>query len=145
MRFRTYVIQASLLAIALSLALSSCSQPILEPESCMAARDVVKRLYSIHMDGGVIKDSNSLDRIKPFLSDTLLEQIKGEIGKSFDYLTQTENFPKAFRVGGCKVVDGKPEFSVLLFWKTEEKSTQREIIVSTTKTEGWVVEKVKSK
>ena len=56
-----------------------------------------------------------------------------------------DDLPKAFRVGGCKALaPGKTEVQVLLFWKDDVRSEQREIKVETVKrNDKWLIDKIK--
>lgn len=128
--------------IFVALAFTACSVPSLESESCTEARGDLKRLYSLHFDRGREPDEQYQRDIRQFLTEDLAQRIdeEGEI----DYLTQTGDFPKAFRIGKCTET-GKDalSFGVLLFWKDANRDEQREIEASMEKTDGgWALEKV---
>ncbi len=65
-----------------------------------------------------------------------------------DYFTDSEEFPKTFRVGECEVVEAGrvTHFEVLLFWKDDTRSEQKEIVV-TSKFENndWLIDSVSPK
>lgn len=121
----------------------SCAQPVLEPASCLAARDPVKRLYSLHMDGGPNPKNADLDRMRGFLSADLYRQLGSRDENTGDYLTQSSEFPKAFRVGTCRDTGNGPEFDVLLFWRTQEMQKEQTIIVTAAEEDKWVVSSVR--
>ena len=132
----------SLLAISLAVVFASCSVPTLESDSCSDARLSLKKLYSLHFDRGFEKGEDYLSKRGNLITDRLKDEIDGPTG--FDYLTQTDDPPKAFRIGKCTET-GKDEvsLSVLLFWKDDQRDEQREINASMTRTEGrWAVDRV---
>jgi len=131
------------LLIALLINVCGCGQPILESEDCTAARDQVKRLYSLHMFGGANPRGESLENLRKLLSTNLFKRLAGEKSDSEDYLTQSRVFPKAFRVGTCSETESGPEFDVLLFWRTEEINRERKIVVTALKENKWVVNSVR--
>lgn len=143
--------KASLFCLfAFALCLASCSIPNLEKPECAGARDVVKRFYSFHF-GNDMKPTVENIKIRekyltPDLRKELLVDVTGMPPTKIDYFTATENFPKAFRVGACK--DSSPEkvtMQVLLFWKDDKTSEQREVSVETVKQgENWLINKVAS-
>lgn len=121
---------------------AGCSVPTLEPESCSDARGSLKKLYSMHFDRGFEPDDRYREERGEFISDRLKGEIDGQSG--FDYLTQTGDPPKAFRIGKCTET-GKDavSFGVLLFWKDEQRDEQREINASMIRNSGgWAVDKV---
>ena len=127
------------LAAVLVLFSFGCGQPVLESENCLASRDPVKRLYSLHIDGGANPKGAKLERIRGFLSEGLYKKLSANENGPADYLTQSDKFPKAFRVGTCRDVDSGTEFDVLLFWRTDEISREQKIVVSAVKEDDWVV------
>ena len=59
-------------------------------------------------------------------------------------MAQTDNYPKAFRIGGCKTVSAdKAEFEMVLLWRDADRSEERKINVETVRENGnWVVNKI---
>lgn len=121
---------------------AACSVPTLEPESCSEARGSLKKLYSMHFDRGFDPDERYEEERGEYLSDRLKGEMDGQDG--FDYLTQTGDPPKAFRIGKCSET-GKDavSFGVLLFWKDDQRDEQREINASMVKSgDRWTVDRV---
>ncbi|MDQ3040834.1 MAG: hypothetical protein M3R11_00455 [Acidobacteriota bacterium] len=60
-----------------------------------------------------------------------------------DYFTLTDDYPKAFRIGDCEVVEpNKTVFQVVFFWKDDTRSEQRETKVEAIKENGkWLINK----
>jgi len=61
-----------------------------------------------------------------------------------DPFTLSEDVPKAFRVGGCKTLaPDKTEVQVLLFWKDDARSEQREINIEAVKqNDKWLINNI---
>ena len=91
--------------------------------------------------------AENLDKRKEFLTGELQQQLARQNPSAFDYFTQTEDYPKAFRVGACEAVgEEKILTDILLFWKDDTRSEQREIRVEVVKeNENWSVNQVQNK
>ena len=124
--------------------LVSCSIPSLEKPQCTAARDAVKRFYSFHFGNDMHPSPENIKAREQFLTSGLIKELSGSSETSKDYFTATDNYPKAFRVGEC-VLDSndKATFQVVLLWRDETKSEQKEVHVETVKTgDAWLINKV---
>ena len=62
----------------------------------------------------------------------------------FPFTTDSDDIPRAFRVGECREISPeRTESNVLLFWRNDERTEQREIKVETVdKNDTWLVNKV---
>lgn len=127
--------------------LVGCNQPVLESKQCIESRDTVKRFYSFHFGNEMKPSPENLAERRKFLSKELQENLARENDSKKDYFTQTDDYPKAFRVGGCENSGSNgAKFEVLLFWRRDEINTQREIKVEAVSEDGkWLVDKVASK
>ena len=116
----------------------------MEKPECTESRNVVREFYSVHFDGEMKPSEEYLKRREKFLTADLRNIISKNLSDQRDYFTATDDYPKAFRVGGCEVIaPGKTIFSVLVFWKTDTRSEQREIKVESVKeNDKWLVGKV---
>jgi hypothetical protein len=126
--------------------LLSCSIPNLEKPQCAAARQTVREFYSYHF-GNDMKPSNENIKLRErFLTDALKQNLAAQADGKTDYFTATDDYPKAFRVGGCEVMnENKTVFEVVLFWKDDARSEQREIKVETIRqNENWLINKVEN-
>ena len=58
-----------------------------------------------------------------------------------DPFTLSTDVPKAFRVGGCKALaPDKAELQILLFWKDDARSEQRELKIEAVKqNDKWLI------
>ena len=135
----------SLFAFHFSLFTVACSVPVLESPECTAARQNVKEFYSYHFANDLKFTSENLAAREKFLSRELIETLSKKDESATDYFTQTDDYPKAFRVAECKTVESQKrlDFNVVLFWKTDTRSEQREIPVEVVNENGkWAVDKV---
>jgi len=124
----------------------SCSIPNLEKPECTAARQTVREFYSFHFGGDMKLSKENLQKRERFLTDELKQNLAAQAESAKDYFTTTDDYPKAFRVGECEVLDdNKTVFQIVLFWKDDTRSEQREIKVETVKqNDKWLIDKVEN-
>lgn len=124
-------------------ALAACSIPNLETPECSEARQPIKEFYSFHFGNDMQPSEEYLEKRKKYLTDDWKFFVSKNLGDKRDYFTLTEDYPKAFRVGGCEAVDQKKTvFQVVFFWKDDARSEQRETKVEMVKEdEKWLVNK----
>ena len=86
----------------------------------------------------------NLQKREKFLTDELKQNLAAQTESAKDYFTETDDYPKAFRVGDCNVTnENKTVFQVVLFWKDDTRSEQREIKVEAVKQNNiWLINKV---
>lgn len=129
--------------------LQACSIPNLENPQCSAAQAAIKEFYSIHFDGELRPSAEKFTQTERYLSEGLIARLKSQPPASpeFDYFTQTADYPKAFRIGACEPVSPDTTlFEVLIFWKTETRSEQRDLKVEMIReNDKWLVNKVENK
>jgi hypothetical protein len=131
--------------LLLALCLHGCSLPNLEDPDCTKARDVVREFYSFHFGNDMQPTAENIALREKFLTPAFVGRLKSLPATTTDPFTHTEEFPKAFRVGECKVVEpGQAvRFGVLLFWKDDVKSQQRPVFTSVRKENGnWLIDDV---
>ncbi len=123
---------------------TACSIPNLQSDECQQAVDPLKNFYSYHFGGDMKNSADDLKKRSEFLSGNLQKRLENQTNTAVDYFTQTDDYPKAFRVGGCETVaPDRAKFGILLFWKSENRSEQRKINVEVVKeNEKWLVDKV---
>jgi len=123
---------------------SSCGIPTIESKDCLDARAAVREFYSYHFDGDMALSDNELDKLQKYMTAETYKELRGKETENDVFTTDTNNYPKAFRVGSCR--SDKPDtaiISVLLFWRTDDQSLQQEINVEARKIEGkWLFNKV---
>jgi hypothetical protein len=88
--------------------------------------------------------AENLKTREQFLTSELIGTLSGSTETAKDYFTATENYPKAFRVGSCtSESDDKAILQVVLLWRDDTKSEQKEVKVETVKTgDKWLINKV---
>lgn len=124
--------------------LLSCSIPNLEKPECAEAKQTVREFYSYHFGGDMKPSSENLQSSGKFLTGGLKQNLAAQSDGKTDYFTQTDDYPKAFRVGGCAIADeNKTLIQVVLFWKDDTRSEQREVKVETVKQgDNWLINSV---
>lgn len=127
------------------LASAGCSVPNLEKPECEAARQTVKELYSYHFGNDMRFNQNNLKARAKFLTADLNQYLTAQSDNETDYFTATADYPKAFRIGTCRVVEANKQvnFQVLLFWKDAARDEQREMHVEIVdENDRWLINKV---
>lgn len=124
----------------------SCRIPNLESPECAAARNAVREFYSFHFGNDLKPSTENLRLREKFLTPELKRQLERKGEGATDYFTQSDDYPKAFRVGGCEAEnENKAVIEVLLFWKDERRSEQKAVRVEAAKENGvWLVNKVQN-
>ena len=124
--------------------LSCGSIPNLEKPECEQSRNTVREFYSVHFGNDMKPSEDYLKLREKFLTTDLRNLIAQNLSDKRDYFTATDDYPKAFRVGSCEVVaPDKTLFGVLIFWKTDTRTEQREVKVEAVKeNDKWVISKV---
>jgi len=125
--------------------LSACgSVPNLEAPECEASRGVVKEFYSYHFGNDMKLSPENLKQQEKFLTPEFAKSLQGLQTENDVFTTNNTDYPKAFRVGKCQIVEpSKTNMEVLLFWKTETRTEQRAINVEVVKQgDKWLVNKI---
>lgn len=125
----------------------NCSIPNLEKPECTAARQTVKELYSYHFGNDMKFTRENLEGREKFLTGELAGNLSKINDGATDYFTGTasDDHPKTFRVGECTLIEPEKRvnFGVVLFWKTDTRSEQKEIRVEAAReNDRWLVDKV---
>jgi hypothetical protein len=125
--------------------LSACgSIPNLDAPECIASRGVVKDLYSFHFGNEMRFSPENLKKREKFLTPEYFKSLQNLQTENDVLTTNNTDFPKAFRIGKCEVVEPtKTNFEVLLFWKTDTRTEQKAISVEVVKQgDKWLVNKI---
>jgi hypothetical protein len=124
--------------------ISSCSIPNLEKPQCTAARDAVKRFYSLHFANEMRPSAGNLKASEIFLTIDLFNRLSASNETARDYFTQTDDYPKAFRVGTCTAdADDKVIMQVLMLWRDDQRTEQKEVHVEMVKAQDkWLINNV---
>ena len=129
-----------LLILILGLIGGACSVPTLESNSCLQAQESLKQLLSVHFDKGFEGGKAYKEHRAEHITDRLKSEIDSRPG--FDYLTQTDDPPKAFRIGTCtEKGNDEVSLSVLLFWRDDNRSEQQEVNIDMKRIGGkWLAD-----
>lgn len=124
--------------------LAACSIPNLEPPACTASRASVREFYSFHFGNDMSFSTENLKMRERFLTEDFAKRLANEKYGTDPLTTGNSDFPKAFRVGECReIAPDKAEFQVLLFWRDDVRSEQREIrTVVVNKNNDWLIDGV---
>ena len=124
---------------------ASCSGvPNLEQPECTDARLTVKEFYSNHFGGEMKFSPENLRLLEKFLTPEYFKSLQNLQTDGDVFTTGNNDFPKAFRVGGCKVIEpSKTDFEVLLFWRNETRTEQKAIHAEVVKQgDKWLINKI---
>jgi hypothetical protein len=79
-----------------------------------------------------------------FLTPALSQKFGAWPNAGDPFTTGDEDLPKAFRVGECtQIPDDRTEFQVLLFWKDDVRTEQRQIRVAAARlNDRWLIDDV---
>ncbi len=105
-----------------------------------------QRIYSFHFGDQMNPTRENLRKREKFLTEELNRALAApETETATDYFTRTDNYPKAFRIGECAATNEKRTvFQVVLFWKDDVRSEQREVKVEVVKQNGkWLINSVR--
>jgi hypothetical protein len=122
----------------------ACSIPNLESAECAEARQTIKEFYSFHFGNEMKFSPENLRLRERFLTPEYAASLRNESTEADVFTVNSNDYPKAFRAGGCRAAaPDKVVFEVLLFWKTESRTEQRQIEVETIKrNDKWLIDKI---
>ncbi len=123
---------------------TGCSVPNLEQPQCTEARGAIKHFYSFHFGNDMHPSPENLKVREGFLTPDLANSLRESREEKRDYFTASEDFPKAFRIGSCSLESNeKATFQVLLFWRDDTKTEQKEVKVQAVKNgDKWLISNV---
>lgn len=129
-----------------ALLIGGCELPNLEAAECSASRDVVRKFYSFHFGSEMATSPEIVKEREKYLTAELAAKLAATGDSKTDYFTATDNYPKAFRVGECKVNSKQSStLQVILLWRDDTRSEQREVKVEAVETNGkWLIDRVGS-
>lgn len=135
---------SAIFAIVFAFAIAACNIPSLEAPECSESRNIVREFYSFHLGNDMNFNAANLKLREKFLTKGFAASLAGRTSTDDVFTTNSADLPKAFRVGSCKVVSPQRTlFSVLLFWRDDTRSEQREIKVEAELENGeWLIDKV---
>lgn len=122
----------------------SCTVPNLESPACTESKNAVREFYSYHFGNEMKFSADGLKHREKFLTPEFAKFVANSTEGSDPFTTGSDDIPKAFRVGECREISPeRTESNVLLFWRNDERTEQREIKVETVdKNDTWLVNKI---
>jgi hypothetical protein len=138
-----------LFCLLYSVFFTSCSVPNLEERECADARDALRVFYSFHLDNGINFNQEKLKLRQKFLTPDLFQMLTQKPDSATDYFTGSDEQPKSFRIGGCRIIEQDKKLSqdVVFFWRDDakEESRQKIVRVETVNTSNnWLINKVET-
>ena len=130
--------------LLISFGASGCSIPSLESPACTESKNAVREFYSYHFGNEMKFSAEELKHRQKFLTPEFASAVASSPEGTDPFTTGSDDIPKAFRVGECQEISPeKTESSVLIFWRNDERTEQREIKVEAVdKNDTWLVNKV---
>jgi hypothetical protein len=121
-----------------------CSMPNLESPECTDSRLAVKQFYSFHFANEMRFSADNLKQREKFLTPEFVKSLQTLTGENDVFTTNSNDFPKAFRIGECKVIEPtKTNLEIVLFWKDDNRTEQKNIHVEAVKQANkWLLNKV---
>ncbi len=122
----------------------ACSLPSLESLQCSEARDAVKQFYSFHFGNDMAPTSENLKKRERFLTAEYYKTLVAAGNSKTDVFTASESPPKTFKIAKCEALQqDKAMLQVQIYWRDNEKVTQKEVHVEAVKTgDAWLINKV---
>lgn len=132
------------LIFLIALGATACSVPRMESPACSESKNSVREFYSYHFGNDMKFSAEGLKLREKYLTPEFAKAVAGSAEGTDPFTTGSDDIPKAFRVGECREISPeRTESSVLLFWRTDERTEQREIKVEAVdKNDTWLVNKV---
>ena len=138
------IIKILAITLPVSLGTIACSIPNLESPACTESKISIREFYSYHFGNEMKFSAESLKKRERFLSPEFAAAVAGSEEGTDPFTTGTDDIPKAFRVGECREISPeRTESNVLLFWRDDYRTEQREIRIETIdKNDTWLVNKI---
>ena len=134
--------QLLLVAVLVS---AACSIPNLATTECAEAKPAVREFYSFHFGNDMTFTKENLAARERFITPRLNQEIAGkQITAGDPFTVNSDDLPRAFRVGECKTVSAdRVSFDILLFWKDDTRTDQKTVTVGAQKVgDDWLIDKV---
>ena len=121
---------------------SSISVPSLEDPSCTEARETARSFYSLHFGGDLKPTAESLKARATGLTAEFGAQLQAENPQKVDPFTLTEDYPRAFKLGGCEARnDSEVVLEIQLFWRDDKVTKQESVNAVMVKRSGrWLID-----
>ena len=136
-----------LIFVCFSLFIAGCgsvSLPTLEASECLESRDTVKQFYSLHFGNEMKFSQENLKLREKLLTPEFVKLLENEKTENDVFTTNSTDMPRAFRLGGCRVIEPtKTNVEILIFWRDEKATRQESIRAEVIKQQDkWLINKV---
>jgi hypothetical protein len=140
----SYIFRFSLCAFLLTLGTGACSIPNLESPACAESKNAVREFYSFHFGNEMKFSAEGLKAREKFLTPEFASKLTGSSEGTDPFTTNSDDIPRAFRVGECRELSPeRTESNVLLFWRNDERTEQRIVRVEAVdKNDTWLMNSV---
>ena len=120
------------------------SIPNLEQPECTDSRLTVRKFYSFHIGNEMKFSQENLKQREKFLTPEFYRSLQNLQTENDVFTTNSTDIPRAFKLGGCQVIDpNKTNIEVLLFWRDDTRTEQRSIYAETIKQgDKWLINKI---
>ncbi len=137
------MIRASLISLFVAVSIG-CGAPTLETAECREARPTIREFYSYHFANEMLLTKDSLNTRRRFLTSDFQRELEASPEGIDVFTTGSDDIPRAFREGKCTTISSdRTSFEVLIFWRDDARTEQRQIIVEAEKSENkWLIDKV---
>ncbi len=121
-----------------------CGAPTLETPECREARPTIREFYSYHFANEMLFTKESLQARDRFLTSDFRKDLETSPDGVDVFTTGSDDIPRAFREGKCTTISSDhTTFEVLIFWRDDTRTEQRQINVEAKKTAtGWRIDRV---
>jgi len=123
---------------------SSLSVPSLESPVCTEAREFARSFYSTHFDSEMKPTAESIESKSGSLTGNFAEKLRNQSLTAKDPFTLTENYPRAFKLGGCEALkEGSVSLEVQLLWRDNDVSRQESInAIMLKENNSWLIDDI---
>ncbi len=137
------MIRSVLIGLCVTLS-GGCGVPSLETPECLEARPTIREFYSYHFANEMLLSEESLRARERFLTSDFRQKLDSSPNGVDVFTTGSDDIPRAFREGKCTTLaPDRTSFEVLIFWRDDARTEQRQIIVEARKSGNrWRIDRV---
>src|SRR5438552_3012425 len=108
----------SLWILHCALCIAGCKIPSLESPQCNEASLAVRQFYSFHLGNDMTPSPDNLKARQRFLTTDLYNSLAGSQSGTRDYFTNSDDYPKTFKIGTCNAPDADhANVQVQIYWQ----------------------------
>ena len=132
------------LVLILILGTTGCSILNLESPACTESKNALREFYSYHFGNEMKFSAAGLKQREKYLSPEFAKTVASAQEGTDPFTTGSDGIPKTFRVGDCRELSPEhTKVSVLIFWRSDDRTEQREIWVEARdRNDTWLVNNI---